>query len=151
MRFDHAHRVQSLPQTGSLLWYEDRESLKKLSWMSDILPEHYFIFRGRFSTTFPEVALMCAVLEDAFDCFYQQFVSRSRRAKSLSREAEKWFFSDDSESIFSFVSICTVLGLDPNVIRRRLGARGAPRATLRLKNSRLKKRRFVKPQQRQVA
>jgi hypothetical protein len=119
--------------------------------MSDALPEHYFVFRARFSTTFPEVALMCAVLEDAFDCFHQQSDSRSRRAKCLSQEAEEWFFSDEADSIFSFVSICALLGLDTNLIRRSLEARGASRATSRLKNSPFKKPRLVKPQHRQVA
>ena len=82
MRFDRPQTGQSLPHTGPLFWYKDRESLKKLTWILDILPEHYFVFRARFSATFPDVALMCAVLEDAFDCFHQQ-LSRGAAAQSV--------------------------------------------------------------------
>jgi hypothetical protein len=63
---------------------------------------------------------MCAVLEDALDCFHKQFVSRTARAKRLGQEAEEWFFKDDTRWLFSFVSICDVLGLNPDYIRRGL-------------------------------
>jgi hypothetical protein len=32
------------------------------------------------------------------------------------REAERWFFSDAPHWLFSFVSVCDVLGLEPNYI-----------------------------------
>jgi hypothetical protein len=67
-------------------------------------------------------------------------------AKCLSQEAEEWFLSDEADSLFSFVSICAVLGLDAHIIRRRLEGRSASAA-----DSPLKKRRFVNPQHRQVA
>jgi hypothetical protein len=38
---------------------------------------------------------MCAVLENAVECFQKQFVSATRRAKRLGEEAEEWLFSDD--------------------------------------------------------
>ena len=59
---------------------------------------------------------MCAVLEDALKCFQRQFVTRERRAQRLAREAEEWFFADDSRWLFSFVNICAVLDLDPEYI-----------------------------------
>jgi len=35
-------------------------------------------------------------------------------------QAEEWFFSNDDHELFSFVAICTALGLEPEVIRKRL-------------------------------
>jgi hypothetical protein len=62
---------------------------------------------------------MYAVLEDAFRCFHKQFETE-RRFMHSAREAEKWFFSDDSHWLFSFVSICDALGLEPGFIRKKL-------------------------------
>lgn len=63
---------------------------------------------------------MCAVLEDAVDCFQKQFGRANRRAKHLGREAEQWLFSEDPNWPFSFLSICSVLGLCPEYIRQGL-------------------------------
>jgi hypothetical protein len=77
-----------------------------------------------------EVALMRAVLEDAFRCLQQnRTATAKRRAQRLAREAEGWFFSDDTRWPFSFVNICAVLGLDPEYIRlglKRWRQHGAP-------------------------
>lgn len=64
-----------------------------------------------------EVALMYAVLDDAITCFQNGSFTTSRRAQRLAREAETWFFSEDSSWLFSFVSIGAILGLDPDYIR----------------------------------
>jgi hypothetical protein len=63
---------------------------------------------------------MRAVLADALVCFQQGFMSRRRRVQRLAREAEAWFLSEDDHWLFSFVSICAVLGLEPAYIRRGL-------------------------------
>ena len=62
---------------------------------------------------------MYAVLEDAFLCFHKQFETE-RRFVRRAREAERWFFSDDAHWLFSFVSVCDVLGLEPYYIRKKL-------------------------------
>lgn len=65
-----------------------------------------------------EVALMYAVLEDALNCFQKLFIANAgKRSQRLAREAESWFFSDDTRWPFSFVNICAVLGFDPEYIR----------------------------------
>jgi hypothetical protein len=65
-----------------------------------------------------EAELMRAVLEDALHCFQQsRTATAKRRTQRLAREAESWFFSDDTRWPFSFVNICAVLGLDPEYIR----------------------------------
>jgi hypothetical protein len=109
--------------TESLVWAEDPEVLDELSSFVGILPDNYLSVRGSLSTRSPEAAMMCAILEDAVNCFQRQLVSPTRRASRLGQEAEEWFFDDDCRWLFSFVSICNVLGLDPGYIRRGLKRR----------------------------
>ena len=66
----------------------------------------------------PEQRLMAAVLEDAIDVY--RHPARNRRR--LVRGTEAWFRSDDRSWLFSFVRICTTLGLDPDPIRASLEA-----------------------------
>jgi hypothetical protein len=84
-----------------------------------VLPEEFFDSRVRLAAVCPETALMYAVLEDAFRCFQQQF-EMERRGMPPAGQAEKWFFSDDFHWLFSFLSVCDVLGLQPQFIRMKL-------------------------------
>ena len=86
---------------------------------ASVLPEKLFNSRVNLAVVCPETALMYAVLEDAFLCFRQQFEADPRHIE-CGREAEDWFFSADSGWLFSFVSICHVLGLEPQYIRKKL-------------------------------
>jgi len=63
---------------------------------------------------------MYAVLEDAVVCFYQQFELTMPDVQRRAQEAEDWFFSNDSRWLFSFVSICDSLELEPEYLRKRL-------------------------------
>lgn len=85
-----------------------------------VCPEDFFNSRVSLAAVCPETALMYAVLEDAYLCFQKQFEIQSPGIERTAREAEEWFFSDDSHGLFSFVSICAVLGLEPEFIRKRL-------------------------------
>jgi hypothetical protein len=38
----------------------------------------------------------------------------------LFEEAEAWLFFDESNRVFSFVSVCNLLGFDPDYLRRGL-------------------------------
>ncbi|HEY7321388.1 MAG TPA: hypothetical protein VIE89_27805 [Candidatus Binatia bacterium] len=93
-------------------WYERPSD-------ADALAEEFFDSRVNRVKVCPETALMYAVLEDAFLCFHKQFETE-RRFMRRAREAEEWFFSDDSHWLFSFVSVCDVLGLEPYYIRQKL-------------------------------
>jgi hypothetical protein len=84
-----------------------------------VLPEQFFNSRVKLAAVCPETALMYAVLEDAFLSFHRQFETEPRFMR-YAREAEDWFFSDDSRRLFSFLSVCGVLGLEPHYIRRKL-------------------------------
>ena len=84
-----------------------------------VLPEQFFDSRIKLAAVCPERALMYAVLEDAFVCFHKQFEA-DQRFIQRAREAEDWFFGDDSRWLFSFVSVCDALGLEPRYIRKKL-------------------------------
>jgi hypothetical protein len=109
-----AHRSRS-PQpapANNNAWYE------RPSFIS-VLPDEFFDSRIKLAVACPETALMYAVLEDAFLCFHKQFETQQRFVERA-REAEDWFFSDDSRWLFSFVSVCDALGLDQEYIRKKL-------------------------------
>lgn len=89
-----------------------------------VLPEKFFDSRISLAKVCPETALMYAVLEDAFLCLQKQ-IGVTRLCLKRARGAEEWFFSEDSDWLFSFVSVCNVLGLEPAFIRKRLKAFGA--------------------------
>ena len=65
-------------------------------------------------------ALISAVLSDAVLCFKKHIKETNPRSRRLGREAEEWFFRNDSEWPFSFISICDALKLDPEYIRQGL-------------------------------
>jgi hypothetical protein len=102
------------------LFFFDLETASKSLPPVAVLPEQFYQSPTGVGTTRGETALMRAVLEDALACFQQQFITSERRAQRLAREAEEWFFSDDRHWLFSFVSICAVLGLEPGYLRRGL-------------------------------
>ena len=83
------------------------------------LPEEFFDSRVRLAIVCPETALMYAVLEDAFLCFQKQSETEQRFVRRA-REAGDWFFSDDSRRLYSFVSVCHALELEPEYMRKRL-------------------------------
>jgi hypothetical protein len=65
-------------------------------------------------------ALMLAVLEEAVLCIERGRRRRHPRTRRLAAEAETWVRSDCREWLFSFASICDVLGIDPEALRTRL-------------------------------
>jgi len=62
---------------------------------------------------------MLAVLEDAIWCYQHWLLARDKK-KLLFREAEEWIMEEGSHWLFSFESICEVLGLNPNYVREGL-------------------------------
>lgn len=65
----------------------------------------------------PEKILILAVLEDGIRCFQDHARARSVKKKKLFDEAQQWLFCDDSDWLFSFTSVCSLLGFDPDYIR----------------------------------
>jgi hypothetical protein len=85
-----------------------------------LLTEQYSDNFRRKTPLEPEKALLLAVLDDAVRSFQDNILSQNKKKQLLFAEAQDWIFSDDSSWVFSFVSICGLLGLDPGYIRRGL-------------------------------
>jgi hypothetical protein len=80
--------------------------------------EHFFdTMRGHHRT--PERDLLIAILEDAIYNYRKYRGARDPEGKGNFREAHEWIM-EGSDWIFSFNSICELLGLAPDYIRRRL-------------------------------
>jgi hypothetical protein len=65
-----------------------------------------------------EIRLMLAVLEDAINCYQDNIFAVNKKRIQLFKEAEDWFMNDDASWIFSFVSICSILNLEPGYFRQ---------------------------------
>jgi hypothetical protein len=83
-----------------------------------VLPEQFF--SPLSALKHGECALLSAILTNAVTCFKTHIKATNPRARRLGQETEEWFFRDDPEWPFSFVSICEALNLDPDYIRRGL-------------------------------
>lgn len=85
-----------------------------------LLPDQYFeTFRRKFHLE-PEKKLMLAILEDAVACFQKYIFARDGKGKTLFREAEEWVEGRNADGIFSFDSVCEILGFDPAYLRQGL-------------------------------
>jgi hypothetical protein len=85
-----------------------------------LLPGQFFASMRKRVPKEPEYRLIVAVLEDAVDCYQKHLVARDHKARQLFEDAEEWIESDDRHWPYSFASICDVLGLSPEYIRRGL-------------------------------
>jgi hypothetical protein len=90
-----------------------------------LLPTQYLasLQRGRIDE--PERCLMLAVLEDAVDSYRKYALAQDPRGQVLFYEAEAWFVSEGNAWPFAFESICDVLDLNADSIRKGL-ARARP-------------------------
>lgn len=68
----------------------------------------------------PEKRLILAILNDAVQSFIATVRPRSPKELCEFEEAQMWIMEPDSEWIFSFDSICSQLGLDPDYLRSGL-------------------------------
>jgi hypothetical protein len=77
----------------------------------------------------PEEKLMLAVLEDAISCLLNYRSARSAAHRRLFEQAREWIFQKEGEWLFSFDSVCSALGFDPDFLRRGLseGLEASPR------------------------
>ncbi len=63
---------------------------------------------------------MLAVLEDAIACFQVYISARHSKGKNLFSEVQEWIFEESGDRLFSFESICEVLGFSPTYLRHVL-------------------------------
>jgi hypothetical protein len=117
------------PRTGKVeppynlpLFLSDPSAATQPFPITAVLPEQFRGLTGMTSAVGGEIALMRAVLGEAIECFQKHADGSSRRTRRLVGEAEQWFLADDIRWPFSFVNICTVLGLNAEYVRRGLKA-----------------------------
>ena len=114
-------------KAGRFLFERGRLAERETIAPAAVLPEQFHSSPRQHYHLCGEAALMRAVLEDAIECFQKQFGTPRFRDYRIAREAEQWFFTDDYQWPFSFVNICSVLGIDPEYIRRGLNKQKAKR------------------------
>jgi len=83
----------------------------------------------------PECGFLWAVLENGLADYMKYAPATGRRGKRLFREAEAWVMEDDPTWLCSFVSICHVLGIDPDYLRTGLQRWRAERSPLPLQQA----------------
>lgn len=96
------------------------ERVSSLFQPDTLLPDQYFeTFRRKFHLE-PEKKLMLAILEDAVACFQKYIFASDSKGRALFREAEEWVEGRNIEGIFSFDSVCEMLGFEPAYLRQGL-------------------------------
>ena len=83
-----------------------------------LLPSQHF---GARNPPAPELRLMVAVVQDAIKCIEKYRFATDHRGRRLFDEVTQWLGAKETGWLYSFESICEVLGLDANAVRRRLG------------------------------
>jgi hypothetical protein len=84
-----------------------------------------------------EIRLMLAILEDAINCYQDNMFALNKKRAQLHKDAEEWFMSNDTSWIFSFVSICSLLNVEPEYFRQGLKGWAAKHKARRKGKSRL--------------
>ena len=110
------------PHDSLPLFLSDPSAASQPFPITAVLPEQFRGLTGTTSAVGGEIALMRAVLVEAIECFQKHADGSSLHARRLACEAEQWFLADDARWPFSFVNICTVLGLNAEYVRRGLKA-----------------------------
>ena len=64
--------------------------------------------------------LLLAVLQEAIGTFQRHATARDRRGQDAFSQADAWFASEETEWVFSFVSVCDALGIDAAYVRAGL-------------------------------
>jgi len=87
-----------------------------------LLPGQYFDRLRQRDGQSGEWRLMVAILEDAVNVYLKQAGAQEGPNRQLFDEAEQWIEAEDATYIFSFESICDIVGLDLAYLRRGLRA-----------------------------
>ena len=132
MNLQKSHAISPVEETGSA--YERVSSLFQVDTLA--ATQYHDTYRRRIPQQ-PEIRLILAVLEDAVNCFQDNIFAVNKKRIQLFKEAEDWFKSDDASWIFSFVSICSLLQLDPGYFRQGLNRWAAKQRAARKGKPRL--------------
>jgi len=108
---------KSVPERGHI---NAEEKIASLFEPDTLLSAQYFDNLRRKTILEPEKALLLAVLEDAINCFQDNVLAESGKAKKRFDEAEEWVLDEGGDWIFSFRNVCEHLGFSPDYVRRGL-------------------------------
>jgi hypothetical protein len=111
--------VQSSLHTAAYSHFNVDEKIISLFEPDTLVSAQYFE-NLRSKTIEPEKRLMLAILEDAVNYFQANVTAQSGSRKKLFRETEDWIMTQDDDWIFSFVSVCENLRLNPEYVRQGL-------------------------------
>ena len=85
-----------------------------------ILPCQYCDVSGGYGLS-SEQRLMLALLTDALNVYQKGALSRLTRLRRLYIDAERWILADRADCIaFSFTTVCDALGINSELLRRRI-------------------------------
>jgi len=104
----------------------DEKSLSIVGIDADAQQRYFDTFR-RAEYLEPEKALLLAVLEDAIHCYRKFATAHDRAGRERFREVEQWLVGGGNDWIFAFETLCELLDLDPDYVRRAL-RESAPKA-----------------------
>jgi hypothetical protein len=96
------------------------EKITSLFEPDTLVSAQYFGNLRRKTILEPEKRLLMAILEDAVNCFQDNVLAESSKAKKLFDEAEEWVLAESGDGIFSFPIVCEHLGINPDYVRRGL-------------------------------
>ena len=123
-----ASKVQSSKSIEKSSSFDTEEKITSLFEPDTLVSAQYFQNFRRKTCLEPEKRLILAMLEDAVSCFQVHVTARSRKGKTLFNEAEEWIMIKHDDWIFSFASVCEMLGFNPEYVRQ--GLRGWKQKTL---------------------
>lgn len=64
---------------------------------------------------------MLALLTDALNVYQKGALSRLTRLRRLYVDAERWIMTEHANgNAFSFITVCDALGINPDLLRRRI-------------------------------
>lgn len=89
-----------------------------------LLPSQYFAHVERRKRVNGEYRLLLAVLEDAIRSYLINISARNGEQRVRLAELRLWFYArggPGKQGLFAFESICELLGIEADLVRKRLG------------------------------
>jgi hypothetical protein len=96
------------------------EKITSLFEPDTLVSAQYFGNLRRKTILEPEKRLLLAILEDAVNCFQDNVLAESSKARKLFDAAEEWLLIEGGDWIFSFPNTCEHLGINPDYVRHGL-------------------------------
>ena len=97
------------------------QELRRSQFVEVFLPEQLFVPALESAAVWTgERRLLLAVLQEAVHTFLTYRDVVTQRRQRLFHEVQAWFWSEQSDWLYAFESICSHLHLDPDYIRRGL-------------------------------